>query len=222
MKSSEIVVISIFAALFLAALVYALRQGARTRERLTQYAMLRGGTVLSQREGVDLAIRLGRMTPDWSWSVTPVARIHPAPQAVYLFSYQISRRGGSRSTSIGFACLAERAASAPAPTVEIERRLPLVERLIDDRVTVGSEEFQREFTVSCSDAEVARAVVNPELQRVLLEEVARTDANAGVVIGASEVVVKRRWAQSETGWDTLIGLAVKLRAASIAAQSHHD
>jgi len=35
MKSSEIVVISIFAALFLAALVYALRQGARTRERLT-------------------------------------------------------------------------------------------------------------------------------------------------------------------------------------------
>jgi hypothetical protein len=215
MKRVEIIGMSIFGALALGGIGFSIWNSGRTRERMARYAVRRGGTMWGDNaKRMALVARLNDMTPGWSWTADPVMQVHPPPESVYLFGYQHSRRSRSSGTSFGFACFAERTSARPAEhCIEITRRIPYLDKMVDDRVETGSEEFRREFTVACRDASIAGAAVTPEVQRILLDHAAGPGWNVVVVIGPRGVVARSSHANGEPEWDYITAMALRLRDA---------
>ncbi len=212
METGEIVVMSIFGLLVLGALARAIWEGAKRREQVARYSSSRGFRVLGAGHEPLVAL-LEQVEPDSKWSPYFVMLAEPEPRSVYLFSYAVSPKDRPSKSSNGYACLAEHSANRPEWLVTIFTRVPVVEKLVGDRVEAGGEEFRRAFTVTCSNAGAALATVNVEIERVLLEHAASPGWNLTVTLAGRGVLVQSCWAQTEQEWDYLIVLAKKLRAA---------
>jgi hypothetical protein len=78
---------------------------------------------------------------------------------------------------------------------------------------MGDEGFRQNFTVSCRDAASAYAMVNPEVQRILLDHITGLQWNITVTFERRALLVQSHWAQAESEWDHLIALARKLGEA---------
>lgn len=212
MGTTEIVAISIFGLLMLAAVALGLRQGRKQRERAARYSLGHGFTVLRAGDA-RLAALLEQVAPDSNFSPHTVMLVEPAPNAVYLFGCYVRPKERSSKASSGYACLAEHAANRPEWPVTIFTRTPMVDKLVRDRVEAGGEEFRRMFTVTCSNAGAALVTVSVDVQRILLDHAAGPGWYLSVTIAGRGVLVESHWAQTEEEWDYLIALAKKLRAA---------
>ena len=208
----EMIGMSVFGLLVLGVLVLAVRQGAQQRAHLATYSASRGWSVAHQADARLSAI-LEQAMPQERWYVFNVMQVEQAPESVYLFRYQVSSRNRSSGRSSGTACLAEHTGRWRAEPVEIFPRTPGVEKLVGDRVDAGGEEFRDTFTVVCQRPEEGLAVVNPEVERLLLEHRAGRGWYLTATVSRRLVLVSSFWAETGDDWDYLIRLAKGMREA---------
>ncbi len=210
MKRIEIVGIAIFGLLVVGALVLAMWQGSRQRARLARYAADRRFAVLKKDDGLSQLVN--DVAPDLGWPTRDMIAGGAPPLGVYFFELFIRGKGRSSSTT-HWACLAERPADFPQQEVTIDVRVPLLSGMVEHRVEVGSEEFRKEYTVSCRDRSAAHRVINGDVQRILLEHATGERWNISVTVARRGVLVHSSWARKEPQWDYLIGLTKRLRDA---------
>ncbi len=209
MDRIEIIIMSVFGLLVVAGLIAGIRQSAARRERVRKFALVRGCTV--SRTDHRLSTLLAEAFPEEYCITNHVMQVQLPPESAYLFQYS-SRRKRGKSTSNGFACLAERTPAGRDGPLTICTRTPGFDLLVGDRVQAGEEAFRKEFTV-IGKQEAALAAVNTEVQHVLLQHAASPGWNITVTIAAGSLVAASFWAQKEDEWEHLIGLATKLRRA---------
>ena len=210
MDKTEIIIMSVFGLLVVAGLIAGIRQSAARQARVRSFAARRGCTVSATDDHLNAL--LAEAFPEETWSTQNVVQVQLPPESAYLFGYTSSGRG-RRSTSHGFACLAERTQAGRDGPWTICTRTPGIDAMVSDRVQAGGEEFRREFTVIAKGAEAAQAAVTTEVQHVLLQHAAAPGWYLTVTIAGSSIMAASSWAQKEDEWEHLIGLATKLRRA---------
>ena len=212
MLSPEMIGMSIFGLLVLLALCAGIYQGKQQRRQVAEFSARHGWTVSSE-PNKDVTGLLDRMDPASNWRPSNIMTVDRSPGPVYFFSYQVSAKYGKSSTSNGHACLAEYGGRRFDGSVQIFNRTPGVEKLVGGRQEVGGEEFRRAFTVTAEGGANARAAVNYDVERVLLDHAAGPGWYLTVTIGGGGILVSSFWAQSEQEWDYLIDLARRLKGA---------
>lgn len=214
MDTTVIVTLVVFAALALLVVVLSLRQSGQRKAGMEQFAANHGwqflGTDSSQVESM-----LTQIDPKENWRAWNIILVEGPPQSVYLFSYRTRTTPRGSGGEYGFACLADRAGWRwmNEDPVAIYRRVPLVEKLLGDRVEVGGPEFRQEFTVACRRPDVAATMVNEAVQSILLQHVRDPQWLLHVRITQGRLLVTTSWAQKPEEWDYLIGLTRRLRTA---------
>ncbi|HEY3442306.1 MAG TPA: hypothetical protein VGK29_16210 [Paludibaculum sp.] len=212
MDTTEIVITSVFGVLLAGGLVLGLRQRAQVKDQVSRYAQRHGWAAIG--DGNErLTGLLKELAPDERWIASRTLLAEQAPEMVYLFGYQANAKSHSDDWLTGTACLAQHTGRARGSPVSIISRTPVAEKLLDDRVAVGSEEFQRMFTVLCQSAVEAEAVVNPEVERILLRHAEKPGWYVTVMIANRQVLAASFWAVKDEEWDYLIELTRNLRAA---------
>jgi len=210
LDTTAIVTLAVFAALALLVAILSVRQSGQQKAGMERFAASHGwqflGTDSSQVESL-----LTQTDPKEKWRAWNIILVEGPPQSVYLFSYRTAtRRSGGEN---GLACLAEGGGGRNEDPVAIYRRVPLVEKLLGDRVEVGGPEFRQEFIVTCRRPDVAATVVNEAVQGILLQHVRDPQWVLQVRIARGRVLVTTSWAQKPGEWDYLIELTRRLRAA---------
>ncbi|MCC6861855.1 MAG: hypothetical protein IT158_25005 [Bryobacterales bacterium] len=203
-----ILVMSLFAALVVLGIILGARQTRQRRAQAKEYALRRGWTyTLSDRA---LEERLQGLDPENTWTVRDVMHSGGA----WLFSATTGARKGRSSPSTSTTCLVERSAPWIAAPVLITRRVPLIDKLLPDRVKdLGGEEFQRGYVAACEDSEVARRAVTPELQRALADHDAGPAWVVTIRLTSGAVVASSSWANTPEEWDYFVRLAQRIAQA---------
>ncbi len=209
MLSPEMIGMSIFGLLVLGGLGLAMRQGAQQRRQLAEFSARHGWSV-AEKPSEHLVRLLERLDTDSEWRPR---NIMTASGDLHFFTYDVNPKNRPSKSSRGHACLAEYGGRRFDGTVEIFNRTPGVEKLIGDRKDTGSEEFRRAFTVTARDVSVAQMVVNPGIERIMLDHAAGPGWYVTVTIGSGAILVSSFWAESEEEWDYLIALTKRLKEA---------
>jgi len=212
MGTGEIITMSIFGLLVLAGLTASIYQGAKQRRQVAAYSSSRGYTLLKFNDP-RLAALLDLVSPNTDWSPHTVLLVEPPPRAIYLFGTLFNSKRSRSKASTAFACLVEHTSHRPEHPVSVFTRIPGGDFLISNRIEAGSEDFQRQFSVTGDDAASAQAALTPAVQSILLELATAPGWNLTVDIAAKAIVAQSHWALSDDEWDYLVNLARKLRAA---------
>ena len=184
----------------------------RETKAMAEYATTRGWTCLGVNHS-ELLAHLKPAFPNEHWWVKHISAPRSTANDVFLFAYNMRILNARDNGTRGYACLATHAGQGVEPPVFATRRVPLVEKLVDDRVRVGGEEFQRECTVTCSDPEVAARVIHPQVEHLLLEHFKVREWVLDARFFGNTVVVMSFWAQSPEEWDYIVDLTRKLADA---------
>ncbi len=212
MPSETVIGMSIFGLLILGGLCVSIYQGAQQRRRLAHYSSNHGWSV-SRKADDRLKKLLEAVDPKADWDPWDVMVVDRVPANIYLFGYHVSPKDRPSSTSHGHACLAEHGGARREGMVEIFSRTPGADKLISGRVEAGSEEFRKAFTVTSESQANALAVVNQDVERVLLEHANGLGWQLTVTVGGGGILVASFWAESEEEWDYLIEFTKRLRGA---------
>lgn len=211
LDTTAIITLAIFGVLAATAVFLSLRQSTKQKAAMEQFAASHGWRFLG-RDQSQLRPVLDQVDPSESWTAADIVLVERPPASVHLFSYSSTRRG-RRSYEYGFGCLAEHTGWGSEERVSIYRRVPLLEKMLSDRVEVGEPEFRREYTVACRQPDVAATVVNYAVQKIMLEHASHPQWALQVRIVGQRVLVTTSWAQKPEEWDYLITLTRRLRAA---------
>jgi hypothetical protein len=203
---------AIFGLLCVGALVLGLYQAAQKTKRVANHAALHGWSV-SKLGDARLNALLEEVSPEADWYPKDAMQVERPPESLYLFGYTVRPKRGRSSDSTGNACLAEHTGRVHQGPVEIFTLVPGIDKLAENRVKAGGEEFRRKFTVTCARPEEALNSVNAEVERILLDHIAGPGWTITVTIAGRGVLVSSHWAETEQDWDYLIALARRLRAA---------
>jgi len=209
MGTTEIVVVATFVVLLMAGLAAGIRQGAQHREQMARFAASHGYRPATGDP--QLAALLEQVSADSRWrpSIT-LAGAAPAP--FYFFAAQMRpQEATSRYASNVHACLV-RNEGGPPSQVSVFTRTPGGDRLLSDRVELGSEAFRSKFTVSARDPRVAAQVVSPGIEALLAEHAAGRNWYITIDIGPRGVLAYSHWAATEADWDYLIGFTQRVNA----------
>jgi hypothetical protein len=206
MKKKERAIAMVFGLLVLAGLVLGIRQGASEKEATEKYAAGRGWSLLTEDNSL-LTTLLAEALPQNRWSLNSVISVERGSEMVFLFAYQASK------SNRGHACLAQRVGGLGRVPLTILTRIPGFGSMVDHPINIGAAEFLKQFFVSCGNSEVAESIVNPAVQRILLEHSENPGWFLEVTVSARAVLVASSWAKTEQDWDHLIQLAKKLRTA---------
>jgi len=212
MDTTEIVIASVFGVLLVAGLVLGLRQRSQVQDQVASYSQRHGWAAIGDGDE-RLSGLLKELAPDERWIANRTLQVEQAPEMVYLFGYQASAKSHSTDWLTGTACLAQHTGRARGTPVSIISRTPVAEKMLDDRVAVGGEEFRQKFTVLCKSAAEAEAVVNAEVERILLRHEEKPGWYVTVTIANRQVIAASFWAVKDEDWDHLIELTRNLRAA---------
>jgi hypothetical protein len=211
MDRTAIVTLAIFGIAAATGVFLWLRQSAKREAVMEQFAISHGWRFLgSNRSQLDPVLH--QVCPGESWLAYDIVLVQGPPAGVYLFGY--SSRRGRRIYEYGFGCLAEQAGSGTEEPVTIYRRVPLVDKMLSDRIEVGGPEFSREYTVVCRRPDVAAMVVNNQVQKILLGHASTPQWFLEVRIIGRRVLVTTAWAQKPEEWEYLIAMTTRLRAAA--------
>jgi hypothetical protein len=206
-----VIVLAVFAALAALGIFLSVRQGARQRAAIREFASSHGWKY-TRRDASQLGPILDQTDPSQSWTAYDIVLAEGPPASLYLFRYSAS--APYRDTpDTGFGCLAERTGWGNEEPVSVTPRARLVEKLMGDRVEVGEPEFRREFVVMCRRLDVAAWAVNREVQKILLEHAADPQWFLTVRIAGGRVLVTTSWAKKPQEWDYLLTLTGRLRRA---------
>jgi len=210
----EIVILVGFGAVVLLGAILSVRQSARRKARMEQFAAQHGWQFLGA-DSSQVESMLTQIEPNKDWRAQNIILVERPPESLYLFYYSSGTKSGESLDEYGFACLADRAAWRwrNEDPVAIYPRVPLVEKLFRYRVEVGGPEFQQEFTVNCQRPDVAATVVNHEVQSILLEHAVGPQWYLEVTIVGGRILVTTSHAQKPEEWDHLIDMTARLRAA---------
>ncbi len=185
----------------------------RGTKAMVEYATTRGWTCLDANHP-ELLAHLKPAFPKMQWFVKFISAPRSSENNVFLFAYALRSHGPGVDDSRGYACLAKHGGRPVEPTVVVTRRVPLVEKLVDDRVQAGGDEFRRECTVTCSDPEVAARVIQPQVEQLLLEHFKVREWVLDACFYDDKVLVMSFWAQSPEEWDYIVDLTRKLADAA--------
>ena len=210
-SGAEFLILGLFAAGFPALFLLSRRQSARQRAALREFAGTRGWTYFGG-DAAELLPLLKAFGPEEVWQAHNVVRAEGHSDRLYLFGYRSRARAGRGSASNGFACLAEGGRSGNDDVVIVYPRVPVVHKLMGDKVEVGGPDFLRQFVVQCRRRDVAEAAVTDTVQRILLEHAAGPGWVVEVRIGNPGVVVISSHAAGPAEWDHLVQLAQRIRA----------
>ena len=209
MNTTEIAIMSVFAALVVLALLLGLRQMRQQRAQMQEFAAARGWSYI--RFDNQLVARLQSMDAATVWTAEDIAQFGDT----WLFGASSQARVTTSKPSYGTACLVERSAPDITAPVMVTRRVPLIEKLLPWRVAeLGSDEFRRGYVTACSDPEVARRALTSEVQRALVEHDSGPAWVLTVTLSASGVVVQSTWAKTPEEWDYLVRLTTRLSQAN--------
>lgn len=208
----------IFGVIAVVIIILSLRQSARVRADMAQFAASHGWVFLGgdPSERLKLNQILDQVDPSKNWRAEYIVLVGAPRESMYLFRYLASSKGGrrgGRTNEYRFACLAEHAGWRNEDSVSISSRVPLLEKLLPNRVDVGGPDFRREFSVECRRTDVAATVVNDSVQSILLEHAAGPQWYLEVRIVGGRILVTTAWAQKPEEWDYLITMTTRVRAA---------
>jgi len=197
--------------LAVAIIILSLRQSAKRKVEMERFAASHGWRFLG-RDASQLLLILDQVDPSENWTPDNIVLVGGRWKSIYLFSYSAGPKG-DQTDEYGFACLAEHAGWRNEEPVSIFRRVPVVEKLLSDRVELGGPDFRREFTVQCRRPDVATTVVDNEVQSILLEHALGPQWYLEVRIVGGRILVTTSHAQKLEEWDYLITMTKRLRAA---------
>lgn len=207
-----IVTLGVFGALAATLIFLSRRQGTEQRNAMEQFAASHGCRFLG-RDASQVLPLLEQIDASESWTVHDIVALEGPPAGAWLFGYSSHRRQSRASPEYGYGCLTEAAGGGHDTPVFIHRRVPLLDKMLSDRVEAGSPEFRREYSVTSTQPAAAQAVVNGEVQKILLEHAASPQWTLLVRIAGRRVLVTTSWAQKPEEWDYLVTMTRRLRAA---------
>jgi hypothetical protein len=212
MTDPSVIIMSVFVLLILGGLGLAIRQGLRERRQLAEYSAAHGWAV-SVKPDEQLTRLLAEFDPASDSYPRNVMTVERSPSPVYFFRNTRRPKDRPSNQSTGFSCFTSFGGQRFDGRVEIFNRTPGVEALIGDRAMVGSEEFQKTFTVTQTEEGTAAVVVNRELERVLMSHASGPGWYVNVEVASTGILVSSSWTQSTEEWDYLIDLTKRIREA---------
>jgi hypothetical protein len=205
----EFLILGAFIAGFPVLFLLSRRQSARRNAAMAAFAAGRGWDFLGD-DGTQLLSLLKAFGPQEVWRVYHVVRGEIPGGRLYLFRCGSRVRASRSSGSDGFGCLAEGGRFTNEEVVTVYPRLPVVHRLMADKVDVGGADFRRKYVALCERRDPAEAAVSPRVQEILLEHAAAPGWVVEVRIASAGVLVLTSHAVGPPEWAHLVDLAERI------------
>jgi hypothetical protein len=215
LQPETLLIIVCVVGVFIAALFFAIRSGAKRASLMRDFARSRGWTY-SRADTQGLSLKVDDLFPDQQFRLDNVMTVEAGARSLFLFDcgyhYRDKPRGGG---SFGTGCLIESTKfRIVGSRTEIVARNWIDAALLPDQVDMGDAEFSRNFIVLSKDPMAAQQVVTGALQEALvahrqspLFNPVRIGLNAG---GA--VLLTGLTAEPER-WTDLVELARRIEAS---------
>ena len=211
MDRTMILTIGGFLAVAVVFILVARWQGRREAAARREFAA-RHGWEMPAEAPAEVTETLALFAPVEVRVVSGLTVIERPPRSMYLFSFS-SRTRGQRSDFTGTACLARHEGPRADTAVSISRRVPVVEKMVPDKLDVGSSDFRAMWIVTGEQPGVAAELVNDAVQRVFLEHDRGPAWVLEVGFVGPWVFAGSHWAATPEEWEYLLGLTRKLAEA---------
>ena len=188
---------------FIGALFLAYRYAKEHRKVMEDLAAGQGWAFSRTRTDMQgLAGKLNALLSDLKCSLTYLMTVETGPRSLVLADGNYTWHAGSNRPQFASFCLLEspglKAASAH---VEICARNRIDQLLLGDQVDMGLSSFAEEFIVQSKDSEAAWKLIDPAMQQVFLDHMAKPLYNpvqvtvdpGGIVLLTGSVNQPERW-----------------------------
>lgn len=210
MNDTTVIIVTVSALLVLGGLALAFRQGINERRQLAGYSAAHGWAVAAKPDA-QLTHLLAEFDSSSGFYPRNVMTVEPPPSPIYFFHNTRRPKDRPSNQTTGYSCFSRYGGRRFEGKVEIFNRTPGVEKLIGGRAHVGSDEFQKAFTVTEQVPGTAAMTVNRDLERVMMDHAAGPGWYVNVEIANGGILVSSSWAQSPVEWDHLIDLTKQIR-----------
>ncbi len=188
---------------FAGALVLAYRYGKKHRKLMEDLAAEQGWTFSRARPDLDgLAEKLNALLPELKCTVSYVMTVEKSGRTLRLGDGQYGYRTGSNRPQFASYCLLESPAlKSVGAHVEICGRTWFDAALLGDQVDMGLSAFAEEFIVQSKDKETIWKLIDPAMQAVFLDHVAKPSCHpiqvtldsGGIALLTSSIDKPERW-----------------------------
>lgn len=211
---SAILIFAGITAVFVAAITLMIWSNQRHRKAVNQFAAAQGWPV-SEADTLGLNPVFDALFPGRKFNACQTMTVESAARRIYLVDGSYSEQGPAVNVHLTAACLLESERLGAIPCrVEIRSRNRLDKALLPHQVPWDDSKFGRAFLVLAEVPDVAKFVLAPSVQQVLLDYAAQACSSpVEVAIGQGRMAVVTGAITENQRWLALLELAGKLESA---------
>lgn len=171
-----------FIGIFVLAIAVAIWATKKRAKAVQEFAAAQGWKY-SRKDTERLDIKVEDVFIEEGFVIDNIMTLESGPRALFLFDSAFYNRARPRNKNSAAGCLITSNRFQPINSrVEIHVRTGIGEKLLKDQIDMGDTAFARNFIVRSKDAAVAKKLISPALQEVLLAHI-KASPNISVRIG---------------------------------------
>jgi hypothetical protein len=202
------------AAVFIAAVIIALRSGRKHERAIRELAQAQGWS-FSGNVTQEHTAQVEELFPEEKFNLAYIMIVETGTRKLFLFDGSYHHRAGRAAARPASVCLIESSRfRSVSSRVEIIARTWLDAKLLPGQVDMGDSEFARNFIVLSKDPATARHTLNDGLQAVLLAHWSKPLYNpVQIALGTGRAALLTGYVAEPERWHDLVDLGRQIESA---------